>query len=53
VDLGRVLGDPVQGSSLRRPDLDREGGFDLRQEPLDREPLAVGHLPVAAAHDVS
>src|ERR687891_1566965 len=52
VDLLAVSGDPLQAPTLRGTDLDRELRPELREESLQRRPLAEGHLPPLAAEDV-
>lgn len=51
VDFLAVGGDAIQRTALGGADLDGELGLDLAQQPLDGQALAVGHLPVRAAHD--
>ena len=52
MDLGAVVGDTAQAAALRRADLDRERGLDLREQPLDRRAFAGRHLPIVVRQGV-
>ena len=50
VDVLGVCGDAAQAAPLERPDLDRQPRSQLSEQTLEREALALLHLPAISAH---
>ena len=50
MDVLGVGGDPPQAAALKGPDLDRQLRAQLGQETVEREALALLHLPAVGGH---
>ena len=50
MDVLGVGGDPPQAAALEGPDLDRQPRPKLGQEAVEREALALLHLPAVGGH---